>query len=66
MSDIKQAIECYYEDNNLRSNRVVTIPNELCQYKLFEPTLSPAEFFNQSWILTLGNAPTESDFVVQI
>lgn len=60
MLDIKQAIERHYEDNNIRPDRVVTIPNELCQYKLFEPTLSPAEFFNQSWILTFGGAPAES------
>lgn len=38
----------------------MTIPTELCQYKLFDPILSPQEFFNQSWILTFGNAPTES------
>lgn len=60
MFDIKQAIEQYYEANNIKPDRVVTVPNELCQYKLFEPNLSPAEFFNQSWILTFGNAPTES------
>jgi len=60
MSDIKKAIESYYEDNKIRPDRVVTIPTELCQYKLFEPTLSPKEFFSQSWILTFGNAPTES------
>lgn len=60
MQDIKQAIERHYEDNNIKPDRVVTIPNELCQYTLFEPTLSPADFFNQSWILTFGGAPAES------
>ncbi len=60
MADIKKAIESYYEDNKIRQDRVVTIPTELCQYKLFEPILSPKDFFSQSWILTFGNAPTES------
>lgn len=60
MLDIKKAIENYYEDNKIKPDRVVTIPHELCQYKLFEPTLSPENFFNKSWIITFGNAPTES------
>jgi hypothetical protein len=60
MPDIKQAMDRYYEDNNVKQDRVVTILNELCQYKLFEPEMSPAEFFGQSWILTFGGAPAES------
>ena len=60
MPDIKQAMDRYYEDNSVKQDRVVTILNELCQYKLFEPEMSPAEFFGQSWILAFGGAPDES------
>ena len=60
MHDIKLAIEGYYEENGIKQDRVVTIPNELCQYQLFEPTLSPKEFFKKSWIIAFGNAPAES------
>jgi hypothetical protein len=60
MVDVKKNIERYYEENSIKPDRVVTIPNELCQYQLFNPTLSPAEFFNQSWIITFGGAPNES------
>lgn len=60
MPDIKQAMDRYYENNSVKQDRVVTILNELCQYKLFEPEMSPAEFFGQSWILTFGGAPAES------
>ncbi len=62
MLAIQQAIERHYEDDNKsnKPDRVIAIIHELCQYTLFEPTLSPAEFFSQSWILTFGGAPTES------
>lgn len=60
MVDIKTAIENYYEENDIRQDRVVTIPNELCQYQLFDPVLPPEEFFKKSWIITFGSAPTES------
>jgi hypothetical protein len=51
MSDIKNAVESYYEDNKIRPDRIVTIPTELCQYKLFEPTLSPKEFATSTTVL---------------
>ena len=57
---IKQAMDRYYEENNVRQDRVVTILNELCQYTLFTPEMAPAEFFSKSWILAFGGAPEES------
>lgn len=58
--DIKQAMVRYYEENNVRQDRVVAILNELCQYTLFTPEMTPAEFFSRSWILAFGSAPEES------
>lgn len=60
LPDIKQAMDRYYEENNVRQDRVVTILNELCQYTLFSPEMAPAEFFSKSWILAFGGAPEES------
>ncbi len=60
LSDIKHAMDRYYEVNNVRPDRVVSILNELCQYTLFTPSTAPAEFFSKSWILTFGSAPEES------
>ncbi|MEW6131922.1 MAG: hypothetical protein AB1591_01980 [Pseudomonadota bacterium] len=60
LPDIKQAMDRYYEENNVRQDRVVTILNELCQYTLFTPEMGPAEFFGRSWILAFGGAPEES------
>lgn len=62
MQAIQQAIERHYEDDNKsnKPDRVIAIIHDLCQYTLFEPTLSPTEFFSKSWILTFGGAPAES------
>src|SRR5690606_19180562 len=34
--------------------------NQLCDFKLFEPRLTPAEFFSKSWILTFPSASEET------
>lgn len=60
LSDLRLAIDRYYEEAGAKQDRVNSIMNELCQRTLFVPELSPDQFFSKSWILTFGGAPEES------
>ena len=53
---IKNALDRYYSENKIKTDSVMATINDLIQFKLFEPTTSPQEFFNQSWIITFGHA----------
>lgn len=60
LSDLRGAIDRYYEGTETKHDRVNNIMNELCQRTLFDPKMAPAEFFSRSWILTFGSATEQS------
>ena len=53
LRDVALALESEYEDRGRKSDELTATLNELTQFDLFKPDLSPAEFFARSWIIHL-------------
>lgn len=56
LHSIRDALNIFYEENNISPDTVISTINDLTERKLFEPTLSPIEFFQKNWIITFGTA----------
>lgn len=56
LHSIREALNNFYEENNISPDTVISTINDLTERKLFEPTLSPIEFFQKNWIITFGTA----------
>lgn len=50
---IKDALIDVYADQNAKQDGAVSSLVDLCRLPLFEPRMSPAEFFSKSWIVSL-------------
>lgn len=62
LSDVASALEEEYNERQRRPDELTSTLNELTQFQLFEPSMSPAEFFAKSWIISLpqdGTAETK-------
>ena len=53
LPDVASALESEYEDRGRKSDELTATLNELTQFALFKPDLSPAAFFARSWIIQL-------------
>lgn len=53
LEDIKDCLENAYAIAGAREDGAISTMVDLCRLPLFEPTLSPAEFFSRSWIISL-------------
>ena len=53
LSNIASALESEYSDRGRKSDELTATLNELTQFALFGPEMSPAEFFSRSWIIQL-------------
>lgn len=54
-----------YEDYEVKQDGAVSSIQELCRFPLFEPKLTPEEFFKKSWIIKLPpNVPEDSRTIV--
>ena len=53
LTDVAIALESEYEDRGRKSDELTATLNELTQFNLFEPELSPAIFFARSWVIQL-------------
>ena len=53
LPDVALALESEYEDRGRKSDELTATLNELTQFALFKPDLSPAAFFAKSWIIQL-------------
>lgn len=54
-----------YEEHEAKEDGATSSMEELCRFPLFEPKLSPAEFFQKSWIIKLPpNVPEDSRTIV--
>jgi hypothetical protein len=57
LSDLRDALQEVYNENNKKTDDIVfSTFKELCDYNLFEPQLSPDEFFRKSWIIDVHEA----------
>ena len=54
-----------YQEHEAKEDGATSSMEELCRFPLFEPTLTPAEFFRRSWIIKLPpNVPEDSRSIV--
>ena len=53
LPDVASALESEYDDRGRKPDELTATLNELTQFSLFKPKLSPAEFFARSWIIQL-------------
>jgi hypothetical protein len=53
MADVSKALATEYTQRNRRPDELTSTLNELTQFSLFEPSMTPAEFFSRSWIIRL-------------
>ena len=51
---IVQAVDARYKANKQRTDALTATLHRLRDHRLFEPRLSPEEFFSQSWIISLN------------
>lgn len=56
LGDVKKWLTDYYEENEKKTDTVISTINDLTEWKIFTPDYSPSEFFSQSWIITFAHA----------
>lgn len=64
LEQVKDGIRDANEKANRKKDSVSAKLNELTSLGLFEPTLSPSEFFRRRWVIGLGAAPEEAKRLV--
>jgi len=50
---VAKALEAEYQQRQKKPDALSSTLNELTQFRLFEPSLSPSDFFRRSWIIKL-------------
>jgi hypothetical protein len=53
LADVSRALAAEYQRRNRKPDELTATLNELTQFTLFSPQMSPAEFFGQSWVIKL-------------
>ncbi len=53
LRDVRDELRQVYAAQSAREDGAVNALVDLCRLPLFEPTLSPAEFFKRSWVITM-------------
>ena len=56
LDDVKKWLKDFYEENEQRTDSVISTINDLTEWKIFSADFSPTEFFSQSWIITFAHA----------
>ncbi|MCO6415211.1 DndE family protein [Siccirubricoccus sp. KC 17139] len=53
LADVSRALALEYQRRNRKPDELTATLNELTQFTLFTPQMSPAEFFGRSWVIRL-------------
>ena len=62
---IQDALVDVYAEHEMKEDGALSAMEEICRFPLFIPTLSPAEFFQKSWIIKLPpNVAADSRTIV--
>lgn len=56
LDNVKKWLKDYYEENELKTDSVISTINDLTEWQIFSADFSPSEFFSQSWIITFAHA----------
>jgi len=60
LSDIRDALSREYQNLAMKHDGALSAINDLCRFPLFEPMMSPTDFFRQSWIINLPASVPEA------
>jgi len=60
IQDVRDAVKREYDRLRRKPDELLATLNELTSFTLFEPRMSPAEFFGASWIISLPPATPET------
>lgn len=58
LPDVARALTQEYQRRSRKPDELTSTLNELTQFRLFEPRMSPAEFFSKSWVIRLPQDST--------
>ncbi len=64
ITTIRDALSLVYGENNRRPDAVTALFNDLTQWNLFTPQMKPADFFGQSWVIDVHEAPETAQRLV--
>ena len=65
INSVSRSLQAVYAENRRRPDAVTSTFNDLTSWRLFEPRLSPEDFFRQSWIIDVHEATeTAQRFIV--
>ncbi|ATS24010.2 DndE family protein [Xanthomonas phaseoli pv. phaseoli] len=53
LEDVKECLEDVYASAGVKEDGAVSMLVDLCRLPLFEPKMTPEEFFSRSWIISL-------------
>ena len=56
LEDISKTLRDFYKDRGLKTDSVISTISDLTERNIFQPEMSPAQFFSQSWIITFAGA----------
>jgi len=56
LDQIRDHISNYYSNNGMNTDTVISTISDLTERVIFNPDLSPSEFFSQNWIVTFSYA----------
>jgi hypothetical protein len=56
LEDVRNSIKTYYEENDIKTDSVVSAMGDLTERLIFRPETAPADFFSRSWIITFAGA----------
>ncbi len=67
LAHVRDALNALYQQQGRNPDGATSTLEELCRLPLFEPKLSPAEFFSRSWIVQLpGELPEQVRVAVAV
>lgn len=56
LDDVSQTLRDFYQDRALKTDSVISTISDLTERTIFQPEMSPAQFFSQSWVITFAGA----------
>lgn len=56
LEQVKDHLQNYYQGNGLSTDTVISTISDLNERVIFNPELSPVEFFNKNWLITFAYA----------
>lgn len=66
LSDIRDALMREYQRLSMKHDGAVSALNDICRFPIFEPMMPPAEFFKQSWLISLPSSVPEATQTITV